>query len=69
MASRTADPADVMLEAEFDKLDLDHDGHLEWSDYETLIDRYRQTAGVTGDDRRIRAVRAFYEMHWMELLR
>ncbi|OLZ52377.1 hypothetical protein BS329_13705 [Amycolatopsis coloradensis] len=69
MASRTADPVDVVIEAEFDKLDLDHDGQLEWSDYETLIDRYRQTAGVGEDDRRIRELRAFYQMHWMELLR
>lgn len=69
MASRTADPVDVVIEAEFDKLDLNHDGQLEWSDYETLIDRYRQTARVSENDRRIRELRAFYQMHWMELLR
>lgn len=69
MASTTTDSVDTMIEAEFDKLDLNHDGRLEWADYEILIDRYRKTAGVSEDDRRIRELRAFYQMHWMELLR
>lgn len=69
MARTTADPVDTKIEAEFDKLDLNHDDHLDWSDYEILIGRYRRTAGVGEDDRRIRALRAFYQMHWLELLR
>jgi Ca2+-binding EF-hand superfamily protein len=69
MASTTTDPVDTKIEAEFAKLDLNHDGYLDWSDYEVLVDRYRQTARVSEDDRRIKALRAFYQMHWLELLR
>ncbi|WP_409464576.1 EF-hand domain-containing protein [Amycolatopsis sp. GA6-003] len=69
MASAPTDSVDTVIAAEFDTLDLNHDGRLDWSDYELLIDRYRKTAGVNEDDRRIRELRAFYQMHWMELLR
>lgn len=69
MTGLKADPVDMKIEAEFDKLDLDHDGYLGWSDYETLIDRYKQTARVDENDRRIRALQAFYQIHWLELLR
>ena len=69
MASTTADPVDTKIEAEFDKLDLNQNGYLDWSDYQILIDRYKQTARVGDDDRRIRALQAFYQLHWLELLR
>ena len=69
MAGRTANLADTKIKSEFDKLDLNHDGYLDWSDYETLIDRYKRTARVSDDDRRARALHAFYQMHWLELLR
>ena len=69
MAGKTADLVDTKIESEFDKLDLNHDGYVDWSDYETLIERYKRTARVGSDDRRARALRAFYEMHWLELLR
>lgn len=69
MTGLAADPVDSKIEAEFDKLDAKHRGYLEWSDYETLIDRYKRTARVDEDDRRIKALRAFYQMHWLELMR
>ena len=69
MASTTADPVEAKIETEFVKLDLNKDGHLDWSDYEILIDRYRKTSRVGDGDRRIKALRAFYQMHWAELLR
>jgi Ca2+-binding EF-hand superfamily protein len=69
MTRVSADPVDAKIEAEFDKLDLNHDGNIEWSDYETLIDRYKRAAHVGEDDRRITALRAFYQIHWLELLR
>jgi len=69
MAGTTADPVDTKIESEFHKLDLNHDGYLDWSDYEILIGRYKKTARVSEDDRRTRALRAFYQMHWLELLR
>ncbi|CRK61960.1 Sarcoplasmic calcium-binding protein (SCP) [Alloactinosynnema sp. L-07] len=69
MAGKTADPVDRKIESEFEKLDLNHDDHLDWSDYETLIGRYLQTARVSENDRRARALRAFYQLHWLELLR
>ncbi len=69
MTSATAGPVEARIEAEFDKLDLNRDGYLDWSDYETLIGRNKKTARVGDDDRRIRALRAFYELHWLELLR
>jgi Ca2+-binding EF-hand superfamily protein len=69
MARTTAHHVDTMIESEFDKLDLDRDGYVEWSDYEALIGRYKRAGGVSDDDRRARALHAFYQMHWMELLR
>ena len=69
MTSATAGPVEARIEAEFDKLDLNRDGYLEWSDYETLIGRYKKAARVGDDDRRIMALRAFYELHWLELRR
>ena len=58
MAGRTANLAETKIKSEFDKLDLNHDGYLDWSDYETLIDRYKRTARVSDDDRRARAGRS-----------
>lgn len=64
----TAD-ADTKIEAEFDKLDLNRDGKLDWSDYETLLGRYEQAAGTKREDRRLQALRGFYQLHYAELLR
>ncbi len=69
MASRTSDSVKSKIEAEFNKLDHNHDGYLDWSDYEDVVGRYKKTARAGEDDRRIRALRAFYQMHWLELLR
>jgi Ca2+-binding EF-hand superfamily protein len=69
MAGKTADPVELKIEYEFDKLDGNHDGYIEWSDYEALVGRYKKTAKVNENDRRVRALEAFYRMHWLELLR
>ncbi|MFB9907743.1 EF-hand domain-containing protein [Allokutzneria oryzae] len=53
----------------FDALDANKDGHLEWPDYQTLIDRYLAAYGLDKNDRRSRALHACYQMQWMELLR
>jgi len=64
----TAD-ADTKIETEFDKLDLNRDGKLDWSDYETLLGRYEQATGTGPEDRRLQALRGFYQLHYAELLR
>jgi Ca2+-binding EF-hand superfamily protein len=69
MAGKTADPIEMKIVYEFDKLDGNHDGYVEWSDYDTLVNRYKKTAKVKENDRRVRALEAFYRMHWLELLR
>lgn len=69
MTGTTADPVEMKIEYEFDKLDGNRDGYVEWSDYDELVGRYKQTASVGDDDRRVRALEAFYRMHWLELMR
>jgi Ca2+-binding EF-hand superfamily protein len=69
MAGKTADPIEMKIVYEFDKLDGNHDGYVEWSDYDALVNRYKKTAKVNENDRRVRALEAFYRMHWLELLR
>jgi len=64
----TAD-ADTKIETEFDNLDLNRDGKLDWSDYETLLGRYEQATGIGPEDRRLQALRGFYQLHYAELLR
>ncbi|MGB3444781.1 MAG: hypothetical protein WBA97_39090 [Actinophytocola sp.] len=59
----------MKIEYEFDKLDGNRDGYVEWSDYDALVGRYKKVASVKEDDRRVRALEAFYRMHWLELLR
>jgi len=64
----TAD-VDTKIETEFDNLDLNRDGKLDWSDYETLLGRYEQATGTGPEDRRLQALRGFYQLHYAELLR
>ncbi|MEU8445915.1 EF-hand domain-containing protein [Streptomyces microflavus] len=53
----------------FAALDSDRDGHLDWSDYRRLADRYLSAYHLTPDDRRARALHAFFQSYWLELLR
>ena len=69
MTGTTTGPVDAWFDSEFDTLDFNHDGYIDWSDYETLIGRYIQTAQIREGDRRAQALRAFYQMYWGELLR
>lgn len=69
MSSTTSDIVATKLGLSFDTLDANNDGHLDWSDYQALIDRYVQTYKVGKDDRRTRALEAFCQMYWLELLR
>ncbi|MFC7965469.1 EF-hand domain-containing protein [Streptomyces cinereoruber] len=53
----------------FDGLDADNNGYLDWSDYQALADRFISAYRLGRDDRRARALNAFLQMQWMELLR
>ncbi|MEV7087867.1 EF-hand domain-containing protein [Streptomyces sp. NPDC093085] len=57
------------LERQFDALDADRDGTLEWSDYQSLCDRYLTAYRLTKDDHRARGLQAMLQMNWTELLR
>jgi hypothetical protein len=63
------DPIVVKLGHLFGASDTDHDGSIDWSDYERLIGRYLSGYGIGADDRRAHALRAAYQMYWVELLR
>ncbi len=53
----------------FESLDLNHDGYLDWQDYQGLADRYIQAYHLDRNDRRTRALQAFCQIYWLELLR
>ncbi|GAA3044164.1 EF-hand domain-containing protein [Streptomyces roseofulvus] len=53
----------------FDALDADKNGYVEWSDYQALADRFINGYKLAKDDRRARTLTAFYQMHWLEVLR
>lgn len=59
----------VKLERTFHEMDANHDGYLDWSDYQQLADRYIQAYGLSKDDRRARALQTFCMVFWLELLR
>ncbi|ONI92321.1 calcium-binding protein [Saccharothrix sp. ALI-22-I] len=69
MDSTTQDLVSTKIAMAFDALNLNGNGQLEWADYEALISRYLQAYNVSEDDRRARALRAYYQMYWLELLR
>ncbi|CAL9344923.1 Calerythrin [Nocardiopsis dassonvillei] len=53
----------------FDAHDTDNDGHIDWSDYDRLVKAYLDAAKVDSADRRAHALKATFQMWWMELLR
>ncbi|MFE9251810.1 EF-hand domain-containing protein [Streptomyces sp. NPDC007088] len=59
----------LKLERAFEALDADQDGFLSWADYDNLARRYLSAYRLDKDDRRSRALLAFFQMHWLELLR
>jgi hypothetical protein len=69
MATATQDAITVKLERTFDIMDANHDGYLDWTDYQKLADRYVQAYRLAKDDRRARALHNFCQMYWLELLR
>ncbi|MET7610085.1 EF-hand domain-containing protein [Streptomyces seoulensis] len=69
MTTTAQDVISVKLERAFDALDADSDGYLDWSDYEKLGDRYIQAYRLDKNDRRARAIQAFCQISWLELLR
>ncbi|HEX7305464.1 EF-hand domain-containing protein [Lentzea sp.] len=69
MTTTTQDLITVKLERAFDGLDSDHDGYLDWQDYEALAHRYLQAYRLDRNDRRARALLTFCQITWLELLR
>ncbi|MFJ3660876.1 EF-hand domain-containing protein [Streptomyces sp. NPDC090119] len=69
MTTTAQDVISVKLERSFDAYDANKDGYLDWSDYEQLGERYIKAYGLDKNDRRARAIVAFNQMSWLELLR
>ncbi|MFD4973346.1 EF-hand domain-containing protein [Streptomyces sp. NPDC058424] len=69
MTTTVQDIITTKLERQFDSIDANHDGCLDWSDYQKLADRYIQAYRLDKDDRRARALQIFCQIYWLELLR
>ena len=69
MTAMTKDVITAKLEREFDTMDANHDGLLDWTDYQSLADRYIQAYRLDKSDRRARALQTFCQIYWLELLR
>ncbi|MFJ8443800.1 EF-hand domain-containing protein [Kitasatospora griseola] len=69
MTTTEQDVITTKLERQFDALDANQDGYLEWADYQNLADRYIEAYKLDKDDRRARAMQAFCQTYWLELLR
>ncbi|AZS83744.1 EF-hand domain-containing protein [Streptomyces griseoviridis] len=69
MTAAAQDVITTKLERTFDTMDANHDGYLDWSDYQKLADRYIQAYKLDKNDRRARALVNFCQMYWLELLR
>lgn len=65
----TADVIGSKIDRAFEVMDADQNGYLEWSDYESLAKRYMTAYKLDKNDRRARAIMAFYQLYWIELLR
>lgn len=65
----TPTPIDSKFARLFDAHDTDHDGHIDWSDYDRLVKAYLDAAQVDRADRRAHALQVTFQMWWMELLR
>ncbi|MFJ6725943.1 EF-hand domain-containing protein [Streptomyces sp. NPDC091281] len=69
MTTTAQDVITTKLERNFDTMDANHDGQLDWSDYQKLADRYIQAYQLDKNDRRARALQTFTQIYWLELLR
>ncbi|MFF5157880.1 EF-hand domain-containing protein [Streptomyces sp. NPDC000348] len=69
MTAAAQDVITLKLERTFDSMDANHDGYLDWTDYQKLADRYIQAYRLDRDDRRARALQTFCQIYWLELLR
>ncbi|MCZ2526772.1 EF-hand domain-containing protein [Streptomyces sp. HB2AG] len=69
MTTTVQDIIAIKLEREFEAMDANHDGYLDWTDYQKLADRYIQAYRIDKDDRRARALQTFCQIYWLELLR
>ncbi|MFF8717247.1 EF-hand domain-containing protein [Streptomyces sp. NPDC015184] len=69
MTTTAQDVITTKLERSFEALDDNKDGYLDWTDYQKLADRYIQAYKLGKDDRRARALYAFYQTYWLEMLR
>ncbi|MEU8826226.1 EF-hand domain-containing protein [Streptomyces sp. NPDC048636] len=67
--STTADLIGEKLGRQFQALDRNKDGYLEWEDCQLLVDRYHKVYGLDRDDTRATSLQAFLQMYWQELLR
>ncbi|MGQ4417839.1 hypothetical protein ACN6LA_004231 [Streptomyces sp. SAS_269] len=59
MTTTMQDVITTKLERSFDAVDVNHDGYLDWTDYQKLADRYIQAYRLDKDDRRARAIQVF----------
>jgi Ca2+-binding EF-hand superfamily protein len=64
-----SDTVHQRIERTFDGLDSNHDGYVDWLDYQNLVDRYLSAYQLGTGDRRARALQSIHEMLWLELLR
>ncbi|MET1075712.1 MAG: EF-hand domain-containing protein [Umezawaea sp.] len=69
MPTTAADPISVKLDHLFSTTDTDGDGYVDWSDYERIVDGCLTGYRIDRNDRRAHALRAAYQMYWMEMLR
>ncbi|MEU6807545.1 EF-hand domain-containing protein [Streptomyces sp. NPDC046831] len=69
MTTTAQDIVSIKLERNFDAMDANHDGHLEWTDCQKLADRYIQAYRLGRDDLRARALQTYCQIYWLELLR
>ncbi|WP_330174701.1 EF-hand domain-containing protein [Streptomyces sp. NBC_01498] len=69
MTTAIQDVITTKHERAFDTMDANHDGYLDWADYQKLADRYIEAYRLDKNDRRARALQSFYQIYWLELLR
>ncbi|MFJ3497576.1 EF-hand domain-containing protein [Streptomyces sp. NPDC086091] len=69
MTTTAQDLVTTKLERNFEVMDANHDGYVDWTDYQKLADRYIQAYQLDKNDRRARALQTFTQIYWLELLR
>ncbi|MFI5924303.1 EF-hand domain-containing protein [Streptomyces anulatus] len=69
MTTTVQDVVQLKLERQFDALDADNDGYLDWSDFQQLVDRFVSVFELGKNDPRAGGIQAFYQLYWQELIR